>query len=207
MQITVFGASGKVGSLVVQNLLSKGYYVVAFVHNDSTFKANNRLKILSGDIHLASDIKNALIGSDAVISTLGSWNTVTKDILSSAMKLIIPEMEKQKITRIISLTGSDARLNTDKAPLFGKFTRPIIKLFAPKILNDSEEHMKSLTDSKLTWTIVRSPVMIGSKSASKYTLDYKYPKPWQIVHRNSVADALCSLLTDQKYNNSSPYVH
>ena len=108
LNITVFGATGHVGSLVVEKLLAGGHNVSAFTHGTHHFADNTRLRIIPGDIHKSDDIEKALNDSEAVISCLGSWHTPTKDILTAAMTSIVPIAEKHGIKRSISLTGSAA---------------------------------------------------------------------------------------------------
>src|SRR4051812_42365964 len=100
MQVTVFGASGKVGRLVVAEALQRGYSVKAFVHSRNPFEDSPKLKVVKGDVYDSDDVAKALRGSDAVISCLGSWGSKRRDVLSSAMRMIIPAMTEQKIGRI-----------------------------------------------------------------------------------------------------------
>ena len=92
--MTVFGASGKVGRLVVMQALKRGYSVVAFVHSHDPFVATTNLRVVKGDIYNADDVGKALKGSEAVISALGSWGTKNRNVLSSAMKVVIPDMDE-----------------------------------------------------------------------------------------------------------------
>lgn len=46
MNITVFGATGHVGSLVVEKLLAGGHNVSAFTHGTHHFADNTRLRII-----------------------------------------------------------------------------------------------------------------------------------------------------------------
>lgn len=46
------------------------------------------------------------------MSALGSWGTESKDILSSVIVNIIKAMKAEKVSRIISLTGTDAFCQT-----------------------------------------------------------------------------------------------
>jgi putative NADH-flavin reductase len=111
MKITVFGANGNVGRLVVENALHQGHEVIAFIHGDNPFKASDKLSVIKGDIYNQKDVEKALNGSQAVISTLGSWGTPNKNILSAGMKNIIPKMQDAGINRIISLTGAGCNPN------------------------------------------------------------------------------------------------
>ena len=111
--IVVFGAAGKVGRQVVENALADGYNVIAFVHRHHDLPDDPSLEIISGDIYNRADIEKALQNVDAVISALSSWGTQYQDVLSAAMTHIIPVAERYKISRIISLTGADARAGDD----------------------------------------------------------------------------------------------
>lgn len=134
MQITVFGANGKVGSKVVSEALKMGFDVVAFVYGKSDFEPSKNLKVVCGDVKNPHDVNNALEGSKAVISALGSWGTASKDILTSGMMTVIPAMHRHKIRRIVTLTGADALTERDKQSTFDSLTHLLLRLFAKKYL-------------------------------------------------------------------------
>ena len=206
MKISVFGANGKVGRLIVDLALEQGYQVVAFVHSQSTGVKNANLKEIQGDIYDFAAVRAALKDVDLVISSLGSWHTPKKDILSEAMKNIIPAMEKQKIKKIISLTGADARLDGDELSPLHKLSHIGIKLSNGKILKDSEVHMELLQRSSLDWTVVRAPIMNNLGNANKFDLTNTRPLPWQTINRQSVAQAIINLVEENKYNKSAPFI-
>lgn len=203
--IVVFGANGRVGRLVVDELTARGYSVRAFVHGKPE-RSVEGVDYVQGDVYEARDIDAVLNSADAVISCLGSWGTKNKDILTSGMTHIIPAMERSKISRIISLTGADAWTEAEKPSAVQKIMHGIFGLFAGKILRDGEQHMRLLAGSELTWTVLRSPVMNdrGSKSC-KCTLDY--PMPWTTINRRAVAQAVCDQLESNKYLRQSPFLH
>lgn len=205
MQVTVFGASGHVGSLVVEELLNQGHDVNAFVHSDATLLKGSGLKIIKGDIYNAKDVMNALAGSHAVISALGSWGTPRKDILASGMNNIIPAMEQAEITRIISLTGADARDKGDIISPIHRLSHFGIGLIARKVLKDGESHVRMLRGSNLKWTVIRSPVMNG-KGSSFYNLTSKRPMPWRTINRHAVAKAMVDQLDDNTFVSQSPFI-
>ncbi len=147
MKIVVFGATGKVGRLVVKELLGHGHHVIAFVYGESSLAETDHLKIFNGNVKNRDDIAKALQGSDAVVSALGSWGTKTKDILSSGMANIVPEMEEQGIKRIVSLTGSSAYVPGDAWGFAGKTMRWLLVSIAPKIIKDAELHIILLANS------------------------------------------------------------
>lgn len=204
-KVTVFGANGKVGSLVVQGLLERGHEVVAFVHHNNGLMESAQLKIVEGDIHDVAAVELAIGRADAVISALGSWHTPTKDILRSGMTSIIPAMQRRGIKRIITLTGAESRADGDGLSFVHRLAHLGAAVIAGKILLDGEVHIKQLQKSDLDWTVVRSPIMNGTGS-SHYSLSENRPYPWTTVNRQAVADALIQQLNDSHYFQKAPFI-
>lgn len=205
MQITIFGAGGRVGRLVVEGALKRGHSVVAFVHSGAHLAPRENLRYVVGDIYDVDSVAGAVVGSDAVISALGSWGTQKRDILTVGMQNITPAMKAHKINRIISLTGADARASGDDLGLVHRITHFFIGLGAGKILSDGEAHISLLESSSLNWTAVRSPIM-NDNGRTKYSLTFRRPFPWKTIHRQAVADCLIDLLTDHNHDQKAPYI-
>ncbi len=205
-RIVVFGANGRVGRLVVSLLLEKDFAVTAFVHRDDGSFNTDQVHVVQGDVYDADTVETAMTQADAVISTLGSWGTPKKDIVSSGMRAIIPLMQRNHIKRIISLTGAEARASDDNLSLFHRFTYPAAAIIAGKILRDGEDHIAQLEQSGLDWTVVRSPIMteIGSP---KYALSTSRCLPWQTIHRHAVAKAMVDQIDDKTYIGKSPFIN
>jgi len=204
MRITVFGASGKVGSLVVEEALRRGYTVVAFVHSHNLFSPSGRLIIQKGDIYNAEDVANTLRGSDAVVSCLGSWGTPKRNVLASAMGNIIPAMREQKISRIVTLTGIGVQQNP------GVLHRSLLRLLGPlpagKVFRDAEAHLQMLAQSGLSWTAICSPVM-NNIGGADYTLSLRMGFLLATVSRVSVAAALLDQIELNGYTGKAPTIH
>jgi putative NADH-flavin reductase len=205
MNITVFGANGRVGRLVVTEALKRGHHVKAFVHGQNPFDTNKNLEIVQGDIYTREDVANALSGSDSVISTLGSWGTPKKDILTTGMRSIIPEMERLDIQRIVSLTGAGCKTRQDSNSLKLILNRLPLLILARKVLKDGENHIHLLESSSLTWTVLRSPVMNNSGNSS-YKLSDTWPMPWSTINRTSVAEAMVDILEQNIVSSVAPFI-
>lgn len=205
MNVTVFGANGNIGNRVVALLLKKGYSVTAFTHGAVHLPQHPRLKIQSGDIYNKNDVASALSGADLVVSTLGSWGTKNKDILTVGMKNIIPAMERVSSKRIISLTGSGVLLPEDHATWYDYLNPLLLRLVAPKILHDGEKHIELLSKSQLDWTVLRSPIMKDGV-ATGYVLQKHPPLPWKRIVRDDVAQALVDLIDSQDHSRTAPFI-
>jgi putative NADH-flavin reductase len=204
MQITVFGANGKVGRLVVETALAKDYQVVAFVHNKSNLPPHKNLRIYKGDVYNPGQVAGAIKGSEAALSALASWGTPKKDVLTVWAQQITQAATQHGLRRVISVTGADARDAGDADGLIHLLTHFAFGLIARRILADGEKHMQILRASNLEWTTVRSPVMNGK--GGRYLLTLKRPKPWQTITRQSVAEAMIEQITSTDFIKQSPYI-
>lgn len=206
MQITVFGASGKVGSLVVEEALRRGYSVVAFVHHHNLFSPSGKLIIVEGDVYNSEQVSTALKGSDAVISCLGSWGTPKKDVLTAAMRSIVPAMQVRDIQRIVTVTGSGANIPGQRASIVHKSLLRLPIYGAGKVFSDGEAHMRLLADSSLKWTTLRSPVMTNG-GRKGYYLNMSAGSVLGTISRSAVATALLDQLERDDYLCASPVIH
>ena len=206
-QVTVFGASGRVGRRVVAELISREYTVVAFVHGKNNFVETARLRVVQGDVYNSDDVARALEGSMAVISALGSWGTPLKNILTIGMTNILPAMKAQGIATIISLTGADARASGDELGLVHRLSRPFLMAVMGPILTDGEHHIQLLEASDRDCTVIRSPIMTTrTPKHDRYLLDVRRPFPWRTIPYRLVALAMVNALQDRTWHQSAPYI-
>lgn len=206
LTLTVFGANGHIGQLLVAYALSEGYAVRAFVHTHNTLPQHPDLTIIAGDIYNESDVTNAIAGSDAVLSALSSWGTARKNVLTSAMEYIVPAMKSQGITRIISLTGAEARARGDDFSVIHRLAHGLIALIGGAVLRDGEAHIQVLEQSGLDWVVIRSPIM-NARANDIYTVNMSRPLPWASVSRQAVASAMIAELAHEHHSQQALYIH
>ncbi len=206
MRLTVFGANGKVGRLVVNKLIQKNYQIIAVVNNHSNFIPKNNLITLV-NLNNEADLKQSIESSDAVISVVSSWKKNNRYSLSHTMKLLIPILSKNPSKKLISLTGSDARDINDNFNIINFFFHPILNLIAKDVLTDSENHLKILHQTNINWTVLRSPTMKNSSLMKVFYLSIKKRPPiWHRVSRINVATAIIELLDNQEFNQKAPFI-
>lgn len=151
MNIFLLGATGRVGSVILRNVSDGRHSVRALVRDPKKLKEiPNCLTILEGNVTIESHVSEAIKGTDVVISAL---NTDKSTTLSESMPIIINNMKKYKIKRIITI-GTAGILQARSAPNLYRFQSTESKR---KTTRDAEEHLKAyllLKDSGLDWTIV-----------------------------------------------------
>lgn len=185
MIITIFGATGMVGKHLVQQCLLNGHTVKAFGRNVHTagFPENENLHLVAGALFDGGQVKNAIKGSNAVLSALGGAFDGTDVTRSLGMKNIVEQMEKTCVKRIIAVGGKGI-LDGDDGLLLDDPAYPAI--FIPV----GKEHYKAwkhLENSSLDWTIIGSPDIIDHEATGLFHTSADTP-PAQDNNRINAGD-------------------
>ncbi|OCA84371.1 hypothetical protein A8F94_16845 [Bacillus sp. FJAT-27225] len=151
MNICLFGATGRVGGVVLENCLKSGHNVHALVRNPEKLSYTHpALRVLHGDALNQQDVHTAVKGCDAVISCLNTGGT---DFLSSSMPIIISAMKAHDVHRIIMVSTAGI-LQARSEPELYRFQSSESRRSTTK---DAEEHLKAfliMEESGLDWTAV-----------------------------------------------------
>ena len=180
MNICLFGATGRVGTIILEKALSNQHSVQVLVRDRGklNIKADG-LRVKEGNVVIEKDIVSNLTGSDAVISALNTAGTTT---LSDSMPFIIKHMKEQGIQRIITI-GTAGILQARSAPHLYRFQSLESKR---KSTRDAEEHLRAyllLKDSGLNWTVVCPTYLpIGERIG-----EYRYEKDFLPDHPSSIS--------------------
>lgn len=201
MRVIVFGATGKVGRLLVAELLQRGHTVTAFIHNQKLAKAA-QLQQVRGDVYDRDSVEAALKDQDVIVSALGSWGTKQKNVVSSGMQKIVPAAETAGISRLVSLTGY-APAPGDKPGLLLRAMVAGGNLFAPKIVRDGQDHIAILAASSLNWTVLRSGVMTRSDNV-RYSLSARSGNLF--ISRHAVVQAMADLIENNEWPMRAPFI-
>ena len=205
--VAVLGSSGRLGRHVVAELLQRGSCVRALIHRNNPFDQDARLAVVTGDVHDASAIASAIDCVDAVIATLGSAEALVKDVSSAAMQHLIPVMLSFGIRRIVSVTGSAARLDVEigcEHP-YHQARREWMMQHNPELVLDGEHHWRLLRNSGLDWTVVRAPRMVDGPGAGGCRLVAEPPPPSSVLPYRAVAATIVDQLASRSWLGRAPF--
>ena len=72
MKVIIFGATGTVGRLLVEQALSLGHQVTAFTRSPEKFgQPSEKLRVVKGDVLDPGSVERAVAGHDGVLCALG----------------------------------------------------------------------------------------------------------------------------------------
>ncbi len=108
MKIALIGATGFVGSAILQEALERGHDVTAIVRHPEKLPPHARLYPQKGDVYNADDVARLVAGHEAVISAFSPSKT-DSDIREKhvqGIKTMITAMKKAGIKRLLVVGGA-----------------------------------------------------------------------------------------------------
>ncbi|GBB91722.1 hypothetical protein RclHR1_01910006 [Rhizophagus clarus] len=183
--ILVLGATGRLGTQVVNQALEASYHVTALVRSDSNLPftryqlRNPNLVIRVGSVLSRSDLDKVMEGQDAVINCIGPrlFNNNDIDICSRSQQYIIDSMIHNEVRRLIAVSLQGVGHSNPRLSSMQKFFG---RLFSGKILDDKEiqENLIKKYSDKIDWTIVRPGKLFNGRLTHQWKLndDLSYTK-------------------------------
>lgn len=152
MNITVFGATGNIGHLLVEQALAAGHDITAFTRDAARVTSrHDRLQVVEGDVTDPAACLPAVKDADAVVVTLGAGRK--GEVREAGTSAVVAAMKQAGGGRLVcqsTLGVGSSRPNLDllwKYVMFGALLRPAYA--------DHVRQERVVEDSPLEWTIVR----------------------------------------------------
>jgi putative NADH-flavin reductase len=203
MKIVVFGASGRTGSLIVEQALDAGHKVVAYIRKAGSIKFQHpNLKICIGNLTENLRIRDAITGADVCISALGGKSlTQHASEFIAGIHHIVTTMEEVGVKRFIYLSSMGAGESRSDMCACARLVLADFMLRIP--LADHTNNEIRIAKSLLQWTVVRpgslnnGPIDKNIKVICKKVSLLTNTS----VSRASVAAFMLKQLKDKKYIN------
>ena len=211
MKVVIFGATGFSGKAILKEALSQQHQVTVLVRNKSSILVQDKnLKIVEGNVLDKHIVAEVLKNSDAVIQCLGvggKGNGKLTTFISVATKIIVEEMEKQQIKRLIAMSNVGAGNSVSFQPwIFTKIILPYFMKWLKVLIDDKNRMEPIIMNSELDWTIVRCPNIVDKtpKRNILATLDGKGLK--LAVTLGDMAEFIVQQLIDASYFKQAPSI-
>jgi len=196
--ILILGAAGRTGVLLVEQAQAAGYNVTAFIRSgDAALPAD--VKTIVGDARSESDLKKAIEGQDAVISTLGS-NKPGDRVIARSLHALIKVADGAGVKRVILMASFLASSNFQPNIIL----RTGLKVIS-WIVKDFRSGEDQLKTSDLDYTIVYATRLTNDSLSSQYRVvaETEEVGTADSIPRASVAEFLLTQLKDPTYIRKS----
>lgn len=201
MTITVFGATGLTGRYIIKMALWQNHIVKAFGRNVHEMigdeERHEKLQLYKGGVFDQKDVRNAIEGSDVVLSAIGGAADEGNRTRSLGMKTIIEGMEKTGVKRIIGIGGQGILDDEHGKYLFEDDD------FPKQFVAVSQEHLKAyeyLKASGLDWTFLCPPNIMDAPVTAEYQLSRNIVPPGTgRINAGDIADFMLKEMTANEY--------
>jgi putative NADH-flavin reductase len=215
MKVLILGATGRTGKHLVNESLDKGHDIHVLVRDKNKFSTiHPNLKVFEGTPLSPDDIRNALKGCQAAISSLNisrksdfPWSPLVSppDLLSSSLKNLITGMKEEGISRVIIVSAAGAGDSWNLMPWWFK---GFIKSSNIGITyKDHDLQEKLLEESGFDWTVVRPVGLSDDKVEGNLTISFNgLPAPGFKISRLEVARFMIREMTENNHIHKKPVI-
>ncbi|WP_106400068.1 NAD(P)-dependent oxidoreductase [Actinocorallia populi] len=198
MKLTVFGATGGTGRLLVRQALEAGHHVTAVVRDPARLPIDHpALDAVVADVLDAASLRPALDGRDAALSALGPHGRKdTAGVCSSAISAILEAMETAGVRRVVALSAQPVLRTGAGEPLWSRMTvRPLVRAVYRNVYADLDLMERRLTRSGSDWTVLRPPYLTDAPATGGYRSAVDANVPGSMT-RADLARALLDVLDE-----------
>ncbi|KQW01437.1 NAD(P)H-binding protein [Streptomyces sp. Root369] len=210
MRITVFGATGGIGRLVVQQLLDDGHQVTAVVRTPAKLPlTHSHLTVVTGQLTDHQAVEQAVSDADAVISALGPSlkRSTTGTQVTDGTRTIVQAMEAHKVTRFIGLATPSLADPQDRPHWKHKVLPVAAALMFPNALAELKGMTEAVTGSGLDYTIARISNPTNKPATGRIRSGFLgHDKVASTMSRADIAAFLVAQLTDSRYRRAMPAI-
>jgi putative NADH-flavin reductase len=194
-RLTIFGATGGTGRLLVGQAVAAGHEVTALVRDPARLPVppSPQLRTVTADVFDPATICPAVTGADAVLTALGPHGTGRTNIQRDSARSIIEAMQKTGAHRLIAVSGT---IVTDEGegPVMRHLIKPVARATVLRhVCADMRRGEDEIRRSGLGWTIVRPPGLTSKPATGTYrtATDRNLPRGFRL----SRADLAACMLT------------
>ncbi len=195
MNLVVFGSTGGIGRLVVEQALAAGHHVTAVARNPAAITLRHEcLEVDQGDVQDLQEVQAAITGRDAVISCVGVRGSAPTTVYSAGVANMIQAMQSAQVRRLVCVSASAL----DPGPFW---QRPFAKLVLWRIFKEMYTdlvRMEAVVEhSSLDWTILRPPTLTDGRHTGRYQVGVnKHLNPCISISRADLADYIVGHIGD-----------
>lgn len=196
MNILVFGATGRVGSKLVQYCQEESHTVSVFVRSGGM--VSGAINTFQGDVKDFSEVAKACQGQDVILSALSGRSTKPDySVLSIAVENYLQAAKIHSIKRIFIVGGAGILKDME----FGqRRNRPNYPAFFQIVSQENLKVLESLQNSTLNWTMVAAPEMPEGERTGKYRTEIDYlPENGNRISVEDVADFIVKNISNSDY--------
>ena len=200
MKIMVFGATGRIGSSVVDQALAAGHHVSAFVREARRLTGSiGQVQVIEGNVLDPAEVEAALRdGFDAVVVAIGGDPLKPSTLVTEAARSIIAAAKAAGTPRYLAVTGT---AEMPHKTLIGKLSTFILRLTpVGNAIRDHDGAYALVTESGLDCMLAGCPWVKDGPRRGGYKTSLVFTGGNKFIYPADVADLFVRELTEKAYS-------
>lgn len=205
MTITLFGATGAVGKIILADALAAGHAVRAVVRDPRKLGVTHaNLDVATAELTDDTALARAVRGADAIISGLGLVGR-DLDAVTKGVARIVAAMERENVSRLVAISGAGVVLEGDRRTLFGKMLLRGAYAFHKRAVLQKQAEAEVIVKSRLDWTLPRPTQLLDVKPRRRWRTSLA-SAPSMFISRADIAAFMLEAASDPKWSRTAPFV-
>ncbi len=206
MRLLVLGASGGVGSLLVEQAVARGHRVTAQTRSAAKLTESDAVSVIVGSPTDDAFLRQHIVGHDAVVLCLGVDRLGATTLFSDTTKAVIGAMNAATVRRLVAITGVGA--GDSKGHGGWLYNAIIYPLFTRSRYADKDRQEQIIEQSDLEWTIVRPAPFAASAGNGPWQVWTEIPDRLQLrsITRAEVASFILDSLENASFIRQKPFI-
>ena len=210
MRVTVFGATGSVGSECVRQCLEAGHEVSALVRTPAGLAEDlrDRIRVVEGNGLDNAAVAQALGGGcEAVLFAIGIDKRSLENLCTDVTRNILALMSPTGVRRLVWCGGGSTIVEDDQVTLGAKFVEGFARTFMGLRHRDKAHQLELLEAHKnLEWLGVRPLQMRRGPRRAEYRLGFDAYSGLSWISFADCAHAMVAMLDDDTWLHKAPIV-
>ena len=209
MRVALFGATGRIGRLVLEQSLERGHEVRALVRDPTNLASGDqRSTVVEGEVTDRARVGATVAGADAVIDALGPATNSPDEVvlLEAATRNILDAMRAHGVRRLVCLSGAAVTVTGERKAPFDRLASALVRRITPHVVAAKQREYDLVSPTDLDWVVVRPPLVIDGPRTGRYRAGRIRIGPGSRISRADVADFIVRQLEDDTYLCQAPFV-
>lgn len=211
MNITIFGATGSLGSECLNQAIEAGHNITLLIRDKTKMDRipTPQLSIFEGnglDIHDVEQVISTT--TDAVLFAVGVKKDSPADLCTLITKNILDVMNKRQIKRFVFCSGANLIVAEDKLAFGMKFVVFFAKAFMGNKHFDKYHQFELLGQyPSIDWLGIRPVQIIKGPLRSAYQIGYIPFSGFSQISFADCAHEMLQMITDDTWLRKIPVIH